>query len=114
MKHKILIIIAITIISLFVLIDPSFSQETKEKIIEDINKGLIDIYVIQVSYYLEFNQYSDSLDKLGIDPMAYKDYWDIRLYSFNEGFVAEAKGINPPVLGEVFNIDQGGVVVKTR
>ncbi len=117
MKTKILIVI--TMVILLASINNLFAREvTREEMVGEIQKVLIDIYTVEVAYYDEFNQYTDNLEELGIDPEAFSrywlDYWDIKLYLYDEGFIVEARGVKSPVFEEIWSIDHADGMITNR
>lgn len=116
MKHKILMAMAATTVILVSSLGLSFSQETeRNKIIGGVQLEMADIYVNLSSSSLEPSGKIDenSLKKLNLDPAdyPYSVYWDITYSSSSEGFVVEGRGIRPPVLGDVWSVDQKGRIM---
>ncbi|MFQ5901344.1 MAG: hypothetical protein ACE5IH_07290 [Thermodesulfobacteriota bacterium] len=114
MKTKILII---TLAFLLVSVNGLFAQRiTREEIVSDIQKILTDIYTVEAAYYNEFNRYTDKLEELGIDLEVFSnywpDYWDVKFYLQEDGFVVEGVGVTSPVLGEIWDIDSRNGVVR--
>lgn len=92
------------------------SAQTREQLVEQVKRTLSDIHRVQQAYHLEWDRYTESLSALGLDPktLPHQDYWDLHIMVAGTGFVAEARGIKAPTLGEVWRVDQSGAVIQAR